>query len=231
MFLNRDPRYAIGDMGTFVNLRLPAELTLQISHKSEALDYAASDYFDYAGQSVGIRLGKRLAKGFNISPKWEWRRFRFDRPAFKVSEWGNWLPSPAQQQDHLLRYGCQADWMWQGLLLNVTYSYDVYNSNSYGFNFRRHRLSAVAAKQWLGVLLRFYATLQRKSYSDDLLPFWPLELDTEREESNFLIVDVSRELVPKVILLFRAACYENESPWPNLYYSKRLANIGIEFRF
>lgn len=231
MFLNREPRYALGNIGPFLNVRLPQGLILRVSYKSEGLDYAATDYYDYGGQSVGIQLGKRLYRGLNITPKWGWSSFRFNRPAFGVSPWGNWEPLDTQQQDYLLRYGCQVDWMWQGLLLNLTYYYETYNSNSYGYNFNRHRLNAVAAKRCFGLLLRFYATVQKKSYTDDLLPFWPLELDTEKEENNFLVVDISRELFPKVILILRVAWYENESPWPNLYYSKRLANIGLEFRF
>ena len=231
MFLNREPRYALGDFGLFLNLRLPARLKMHIYYKSEGLDYAASDYHDYSGQSVGLQLHKRVARGLSITPLWSWRRFCFNRPAFDISYWGNWVPLLTQQQDYLIGYGCQIDWIWRGLLLNLTYHYETYKSNSYGYNFHRHRLNLVGAIKCFGVLMRFYGTLQRKSYTDDLLPFWPLELDTEKEESNFLVIDISRELFPNVILIFRTAWYENESPWPNLYYSKRLVNIGVEFRF
>jgi len=231
MFLNRDLRYAIGDVGAFLNIKLPKAFLLHVSLKSEGLDYAASDSYDYSGPQVRIRLDKRFASGIQITPEWAWHRFHFNRSAFDISSEQFWISTGEHQEDHSNTFGCQVDWVYKGLLLNLRYYYEIYHSNSYGFNFKRHRVHVIAAKRCYGLLLRCYATLQRKSYSDDLLPFWPLQLDTEKEESNFLVIDISRELFPSVILLLRASWYQNESPWPNLYYSKRLFNLGVEFRF
>ena len=231
LFLNRDPRYGIGTVGAFINVYLPGRISCQVTGRAEGLDYATTDHHDYYGQGVFIRFGKRFLPALTVSPEIGFQSFNFNRQAFDFQSQNNWRPLPETQSDHNLRFGCTIDGSWQGYIINVSYFYEKYNSNSYGFNFDRHRLNIVAAKKLFGVLLRVYANLQRKSYTDDLLPFYPLEIDTEKEESNFLVTDISRELVPSIVLLVRLAWYENESPWPNLYYSKRLANLGFEFRF
>ena len=79
--------------------------------------------------------------------------------------------------------------------------------------------------------VRGYMTWQKKNYRDTLLPFLPIELDTEQEENNFYVLDLSRDLWPEITAVVRWAWYKNESPWANLYYKKTLLQTFLEWRF
>jgi len=56
-------------------------------------------------------------------------------------------------------------------------------------------------------------------------------LITEKKESNFAVLDLSRDLTSFLTLMPRIAWHKNESPWASLYYQKRLINLGVEMRF
>ena len=51
------------------------------------------------------------------------------------------------------------------------------------------------------------------------------------EESNFIVLDASRDISSSLTALVRFAWYKNESPWASLYYEKFLVNLGLELRF
>ena len=116
------------------------------------------------------------------------------------------------------------------ILLNLSANHERYHSNSYGYEYRKQYLTILVAKNFYGFLIRGVGEWQKKKYLDELLPAWPLELDTEREQSNFLVLDLSRDVTSSLTCVIRFAWYENESPWASFYYNKRLVNAGVEFR-
>ena len=81
------------------------------------------------------------------------------------------------------------------------------------------------------LLIRFYAMLQQKSYIEPFYTNVPLELDTEKIDSNFLIVDLSRTLIGDSAVFIRYAWYKNESLYRSIYYQKNLLTSGLEYRF
>ena len=229
IYLNGDSDYAIGHFAPYLQLNLPLSLILQTGYRSEGLDYAKSDNHDTSSPSYFFQISRRIAKDLSITPEFTFGNVLFERPAYTMSpDWG-WIPTDKKQEDRRYTIGLNADWFWRGFLLNVSYRYEDYRSNSYGFDMNRHVVDVIFAKNIGGFLVRSYASFQKKSYLDDLLPFWPLELDTEKEESNFLILDISYDF-PLFTLLTSFAWYKNESPWATLYYEKWLVNFGIEFR-
>ena len=232
IFLGRETDYAWGYLSPLVQISLPRNLTLQTGWRLESLDYAQSDYYDYSGPLYYAQISFPIVRGLSLSPQVSFGRLYMDRLAYRTTaDRKSWLPTQEKQDDRLRIYSLRADWMVKGILLNLSYNFETYRSNSYGFNFDRHQFTFMFAKQVVGILLRGYGTIQKKSYLDDLLPFWLLELDTEKEESNFAVLDLSHDLTSFLTLMLRTAWYKNESPWASLYYQKRLINIGMEMRF
>jgi hypothetical protein len=229
IYLNRDSDYAIGQISPYLQLSLPFHFDLQAGYRREGLDYSKSDNHDSRSPGFYLNISKQVAKDLTITPEVSLGTVHFDRPAYTTSaDWG-WTPKNRAQQDRLNSFGLAADKFWRGFLINISYRFEDYRSNSYGFDMNRHVVDVMFAKNIGGFLLRSYASFQKKTYLDDLLPFWPLELDTEKEESNFIILDISRDF-PLFTLLTSLAWYKNESPWATLYYEKWLVNFGIEFR-
>ena len=80
-------------------------------------------------------------------------------------------------------------------------------------------------------LLRAAFMLQHKRY---LLPSSPIslpELDPEREQSNYAVLDLTRNLSSQASWLLRLAYHNNETPVRGLFYQKLLLYSGLELRF
>ncbi|MBN1999861.1 hypothetical protein JW935_20055 [candidate division KSB1 bacterium] len=231
LFLNRNMDYLWDRMGPFVSLH-GRRCGLQLGYTLEGVDYARMDYFDCVSDFYDLQFYCNLRQNLQISPAFTLGKAVTNRPAYdRVADLFNWLKKNEQQQDQIRIYAVQMDWMWRGLLVNTSYGFEDLASNSFGFSYTKHFLTLMTAKSIHSVLLRAFASLQKKTYRDDMRPFWPLELDTEIEESNFFVFDVSKDLTSKTILMLRLAYYQNESPWANLYYEKMLIHLGFEFRF
>ncbi len=232
IFLGKEADYAWGHLTPMVQIALPKDITLQTGCRLEGLDYAQSDYYDYSGPLYYAQIGLPVARGLTLSPQVSLGRLHLNRQAYRpTQDRRSWLPSTEKQNDRLGLYSLRADWLVEGILLNLSYNFETYRSNSYGFDFDKHQFTFMFAKKLAGILFRGYGTIQKKSYLDALLPFWLLELDTEKEESNFAVLDLSRDFTSFLTLMLRIAWYKNESPWASFYYQKRLINLGTEMRF
>jgi hypothetical protein len=232
LFLSQDTDYALGQLSPFLQAKLPGQLFLQSGWRVENLDYAESDYYDYSSPAFYCQLGIPIVQDLTVSPEFSFGKVQLDRPAYRLTAGPqNWLPTTGRQSDKMYIYSIRVDWLWHGLLINSSYSFESYRSNSYGFNFNRHQMTLMFARKLTSILVRGYGTIQKKSYLDAFLPFWLLELDSEKEESNFAVLDLSRDLSSSLTLNLRAAWYKNESPWASLYYQKRMINLGMEIRF
>ncbi len=231
LFLNRDTDYLWDRTGPYIAWH-GGRHGVQLNYTAEGVDYARIDYFDSHSDYYALNYYYNLRPNFQISPSFTFGLAATNRPAYDfVADLFNWLRKDEQQQDQIRIYALQLDWLWRGLLLNAHYGFEDLESNSYGFGYSKHYITFMTAKNVEGVLLRIYATLQKKNYHDDVRPLWPLELDTEKEESNFFVFDVSRDLSAHTLLMLRLAYYRNESPWANIYYEKFLLHLGFEFRF
>ncbi|NIA28486.1 MAG: hypothetical protein GWP06_01070 [Actinobacteria bacterium] len=229
LFLNRDTDYALGYVSPFLQMQLLKNLTMQTGVRQENLDYAKSVYYDYKSPSVFVEMTKRFSHRISISPFFSYAVYRYDRPVFKLFPTFPEANAP-QQRDHANLFSLRAGWLWKGWLLNLSANHERYHSNSYGYEYRKQYLTILVAKNFYGFLIRGVGEWQKKKYLDELLPAWPLELDTEREQSNFLVLDLSRDVTSSLTCVIRFAWYENESPWASFYYNKRLVNAGVEFR-
>ncbi len=229
LFLNRDTDYALGYVSPFLQMRMSKNLTVQTGVRQENLDYAKSNYYDYNSPSVSVEVTKRFSNHISISPFFSYAVYRYNRPVFQLFPT---FPKTnvSKQRDHARLFSVRTDWLWKGWLVKLSANYERYHSNSYGYEYRKQYLTVLVAKNFHGFLIRAVGEWQKKKYLDDLLPAWPLELDTEREQSNFLVLDLSRDVTTFLTCVIRFAWYENESPWASFYYNKRLVNAGVEFR-
>jgi hypothetical protein len=231
-FHNKESDYTLDQLNPFIQVVLPAGFVLQTTYGDESMSYANTRFFDYESSLLYVSVTKKITPGLSISPMVSSGSIDLNRRAYKVVPGLlNWQQKNVLQQDRVVSYKVQMDWLYKGLLLNASYGYDAIASNSYGFSYRRHAVTLLFAKSLFGVLVRGYGTIQKKTYLDKMLPIWPLQLDTEKEESNFLVMDFSYDLTAATAVMIRCAYYNNESPWADLYYEKWLVNAGFEFKF
>ena len=232
LFLNKETDYALNRLNPFFQIALPAGFMLQTGYGDESLSYASTSFYNYNSSLLYLSVAKMVLPGLCVTPVFQTGSIDLNRQAYEiVPGLLNWQQKQDLQRDQLSCARIQLDWMYRGLLFNISYAYESVTSNSYGFGYRRHVLNLLFARNFFGLLVRGYGTIQSKMYRDEMLPIWPLYLDTEKEESNFLVMDFSYEVTRVSAIMLRCAYYKNESPWADLYYEKWLVNAGIEFNF
>jgi hypothetical protein len=215
-----------GALGSVV--QIADGLALDAGAETGQLDYAAGDAFDYAFTGAFVSLRRRLRPTAIVEAGVLHRRVdywqRFFTPSLEAT-------AGIAQRDQLTTVRLAAvysrKWLVQGGL-----EAQRNNSNVNLFDFSRLRvqmlLGVSPAPRWL---LRASVMLQHKRY-DDTVPGAPRpELDPEREQSNHFILDLSRDLSEKTVLLLRLSHRNNESPVRSLFYTKTVLFAGCELRF
>jgi len=209
-------------------------LTVRVSLQPQQLNYAVNDYYDYTGLETGIALTKNFSRKLSLELGWRHLCLEFNRTAQQGVQ-----PFPERhffsfaqnQADKIQKYSLQFLYAGQWFC-SLSYLYEYNQSNSSGFSYRNHWLIASLSKKIsASLLLRFYAMLQQKNYTEPFYTNVPLELDTEKIDSNFFIVDLSRTLTGGAAVFMRYAWYKNESLYRSIYYQKNLLTTGLEYRF
>ncbi len=232
LFLNQETDYAYGKGQLSLLKVLPAGFNAKGAVHVEMLDYAQSSFYNFIGPGgyghVQYRFNRNLLATVFANVQW----LTFNRPAYSDGPSYQVFQEPAShQKDHLQGYGLRIEAVLPGFIAQAAYRFENNASNSFAYDYSRHVAELLVGKTFAGFYLRGLLTLQKKYYPDDLVPFWPLQLDTEREENNYLVVDLSRALTPALDVMVRAAWYRNESIWANLYYQKTLLTISGEYHF
>ncbi|HNW60669.1 MAG TPA: hypothetical protein PKI62_13400 [bacterium] len=231
LFLKRGEDYAFGRGQLYLGLRLPARLLLKVGCSGEGLDYPGARFYDYSAPGLFLQLQRPVGGRFVVSGHASLQRLHYRRSLYQMVSRNEAFPlRDAYQRDRIASGGLRVEASWQGFLGQLGYRYEKSASNAPGYDYGRSVLEASFVQQLAGWYFRGVLTLQKKQYRDNLYPFWPLQLDTEQEESNFLVADLSRPLMERIELILRAAWYRNESPWANLYYRKRLLSFHFELR-
>ncbi len=231
-FLRGGPDYAHSTFTALAQGRLPARMALVLSCTREWLDYAGSSLYDAHAWGTEMSVSRALCGSFTATATCGVEWWCLDRPALAYDrDLRLWRALPQQHADRLISGGvrCELHKLGQWAL---GYLYEENESNSYGYSYAQHRVSLLAGVRLSrGLLLRTYALLQRKRYTDPAAPALPVGLDTEREQSNVWVVDLSRPLGNRYTAIFRLARYDNESLVRGRYYQKVLVNVSIERRF
>lgn len=231
-YLNNTADYGTSGGTLSATAGLSERSAFEVGVENGQLDYAASDsLFDYTFWGAFLSLRHRLAQSAFVELTAQRRMLDYLRFAYL-----RFNATPVQrasyaQQEHFstLRLAFTMSRKW---LLRASLEAQFNRSNSLGYDYDRLRLQALAAwspaKRWL---IRAAAMMQTKSYAESTPPIVPPEFDAEREQSNNLILDVSRDLSNELTLLARISYHDNESPIRGVFYRKTVFFTGMELRF
>lgn len=232
LYLNDILDYSSGGASAFT--QFPAVLNVQprLTFGLRNVHYQNFSAFDYSEIYLSWAASKKLGKRTAFTATLTAARTDYDRFALTFDEVNStFLFDRERQRDHAYAAKLQLNYS-KRYLLNLSYAFQHNTSNSFGYGYNRHQLTVVFGVPLpRQVWLRGYGALQIKHYRDENLPVFPTDIDTEREESNFFIIDVSKDLTPSLSALTRFAYYDNESIIRGRFYSKSLLTLGLDFRF
>lgn len=207
-------------------------LQATIGYEKEGLTYLNYNQYNFAAHHFYLQFSKRLGNSFSASLKTGYRAFDYQREAVSPEStpellFGLQKPQKDDNPYLSLQLGFQ-----KGIYGSLEYQVQRNLSNSYGFSFLQHKMTLSLIRSLpKGFMVRIFGSIQRKQYDEDLGRAFVTELDTEREVSNFLIFDCSKEISPSLAVLLRLSFYDNESPVPGRYYQKTLLSGSLEYRF
>jgi len=230
IYLNHTFDYSTGSFELFVRPPPVSNFFNEFAVAFSGLEYQNFPGFDYSEQQLKWTISRRLATGLTGILELSGRSIDYARNIVVTREDSTGFPEVRQEDDN---YKLQFKLNYtKSFLINFNYSVQFNDSNNPGYNYTRHQLVVIVGlpltrKIWL----RGYAAAQIKTYPDDVLPLFPIDVDTERDESNFFVLDVSRDLNPNLSALLRFAYYNNESVIRSRFYRKAILTAGFDFRF
>jgi hypothetical protein len=211
-------------------LSLPNNFVADLSGETGQLDYAASDLYDFTFNGAELAVRRPLSPNSAFEISFNYRALRYERRALAYHIFSGLIPQPFAQRDNL---GTARIALTHGrrLVTQLAVEMQINRSNSFGYDFNRFRVSGLLgfrpARRWM---VRAAGLLQNKNYRDDLSRLNLRDLDTEREQSNFLVVDLSRDVLAEISAIARVAFYDNESTVPGVFYRKMIYFAGLEAR-
>lgn len=232
IYLNDVLNYSTGSLESFVRPPPFWGFANEFSVRRAGIEYSDFPRFDYTEIRLGWTFSRTLSRRFG----WETSLFvtgiNYDREAISFDpENASLTIEPRKQNDDAIRLLTRFSYS-KSFLFSFSYSLEYNDSNSYGYTFSKHQFVLVTGIPLpRGIWLRGYGALQFKNYSEETLPMFPTDLDTEREESNFFVLDLSKDLNRGTTALLRFAYYNNESVIRSRFYSKFLLTTGFDFRF
>ncbi|MDZ7292631.1 MAG: hypothetical protein ONB44_21530 [candidate division KSB1 bacterium] len=209
---------------------LPHRILANLRMETGQLDYAETDFYDFTFRGAEFSLRRALGASSSLEATMNRRVLRYQRRAFSYHEPQGLVQKSELQRDVLttLRLTMTGG---RKIVTQVTLEAQMNRSNSFGYDFRRVRACGLLGfrphQRWM---LRAAGALQNKRYRDDLSRLNLRDLDTEREQSNFVVLDLSRDLSAEISLVARVAFYDNESTVPSVFYRKTLYFAGLEVR-
>jgi len=227
-FNGRDWHYFLKTSELFLTLNvLPFHST--IGYENEGLNYFNYNKYNFNAHHFYLLVTKRFDGYFSANLKTGYRLLNYRRLIVVLEDYSDYLKE--FQKDDNPYISLQLTYR-KGMLGSVDYQFQRYLSNSYGFSYRQHKLTlSLISSLKKGFLVRIFGGIQRKNYDEELDRIIVTELDTEREISNFLILDCSKEIASSLGFLIRMSWYNNESPIPGRYYQKMLTSLSFEYRF
>jgi hypothetical protein len=214
----------IAGVGAMITPRISTELSAETGQ----LDYALGNEFDFTFKGAWLAL--RFHPGGRLS--WEaavlQRRLRYRSRLF-LTDTGMLQVAPQDDDLTILRLGASYG---RKYFLRARLEAQRNRSNRDIFEYDRAQFHFLFGcnpfPRWM---LRVAFMLQHKRY---LVPSSPVslpELDPEREQSNYAVVDLSRHLSAEMDWLLRLSYHNNETPVRGLFYRKALLFTGFEMRF
>lgn len=231
LYLNDVLDYSSGSIELFFRPPNIFNFGNEFALKASGIAYQNFPAFDYSANefrwSVSRKLSSRLIGAFILSGT----EVKYDRPALSFNPVDSLRVNNFDQKDRLLNAQWQLNYT-KSFLVNFKYLFQYNNSNSFGYSFFKHQFVLILGFPVTRTIwLRGYTLFQFKNYSEKAIPIFPTDVDTEREESNFFVLDISRDFKPNLTALVRFAYYNNESIIRSQFYRKLLITTGFDFRF
>jgi len=228
LYLNDNLDYVNGNGEVFLQTPLFSSIASELAYQAAGINYQNFSIFDYSDNQIKWQISRKLTTTFTSSIEFSFRQIRYKRTL-------NFNPNQPsfglKQKDDNYKVFFQLNYT-RKFLVNLSYSFIHNDSNTQGFGYNRHQIVLFfGTPLFAGVWLRGYSAYQSKHYTEDFIPVFPIDLDTEREESNFFIADLSRDLNPGLTALLRLAYYNNESIIRSRFYRKFLVTAGFDIRF
>ncbi|MFQ5824747.1 MAG: hypothetical protein ACE5JB_11870 [bacterium] len=232
IYLNDILDYVMGSAEVY--LRLPPILNFgsEIALKSGGLNYQNFSAFDYSDIQLRWVISKIVASRFIWNFELSSKLVKYDRSIqiFIPAEDNTLAELAVNQTDKNYKLLIQLGYT-KSFLLNLTYTFQRNNSNSFGYSYNKNQFIVIFGFPFAGgIWLRGFSAIQTKNYTEKTFPIFPLDIDTEREESNFFVLDFSKDIRPNITALIRIAYYNNESVIRSQFYQKTIFTVGFDLR-
>jgi hypothetical protein len=230
-FSNRPIRYLTWATCGYGWLSFPAAYQLQFGYRRHGLDNQNYTEINDRGTEIYGALQKTLLRQWDIEIEVNRNQLDYQRYTYvKTREVIINSNSKEFQKDQLQRFIFTLRHSGQ-LLWKMSYIIEDNQSNSYGFSYQSMALithfSSRLAERYI---IRLYAMMQQKFYRESLGPDVLNTPDSESQDSNFLVCDLSRNVTAQKSIFIRFGSYNNESAYRSHYYHKNTLTLGIEFR-
>lgn len=231
LYLENVADYATTSGSVIAGVALSKKFLAELGAETGQLDYSATDFYDFTFGGLELALRGSLRPNYFVETTINRRELRYGKRRALAYEGGLGLaPKPELQRDALTTWRVAMTFS-RKFLVQAALEAQANHSNSFGYDFYRLRASGLLGvrfgKRWM---LRAAGVVQGKRYRDDLARLNLRDLDTEREQSNFIAVDLSRDFSAAVSAVARLAFYDNESTVPGVFYRKVLYFTGVEIR-
>ena len=231
IYLNDILDYVAGSAELY--LRLPPILNFrnEVAFKTTGLNYQNFPTFDFSENQIRWAISKRIGSRFTWQMELSAQQVKYDRNVINIPEESTLVILDMKHLDHNYKAQFQLNYI-KTFLINLNYSFEHNASNSFGYDYYKHQIIVIFGFQFpQNIWLRGYGATQLKDYTEEFIPIFPTDIDTEREESNFFILDLSKDLSANLTLLLRFAYYNNESVIRSRFYRKKIVTLGFDLRY
>ena len=228
---DRDNWLGTGEI--WLQLAFPKGISGRLSFYRSSLDYASYEFFDFNSNRGGLSLAKKISRKLLIGIGSSFERVIYRRDSFDYSELihEDVVVEKGKQIDHLYQVTLFLEY-YRGFLVKTDYSFERNNSNSFGYSYRKHHILLVFAKNILcRSMIKLFFAQQFKTYIESTDQLLLLNLDTEGEQDNIFIAELSRGFSSQCTAFLRFHWTKNESLVRDRLYEKKFTSIGIEYQF
>lgn len=231
-YLNDVLDYATGSAELFFQFPAIARFGNEIAVTGSNVNYQNFSTFDYSEWQFKWKLWRKLSPRLTWSLEFAGKQISYIRTILETDIGQSVLPFvDVELDDHNYILKTQLNYS-KSFLVNLSYTFQHNDSKIAQYTYYKHQFTLVFGFPLRdSVWLRGYGAAQFKDYRDDAFDFFPIDIDTEKEQSNFFVLDLSKDLNPGLTALVRLAYYNNESIERGRFYRKTLLTLGFDYRF
>ena len=213
-------RTGLGDLGR-----------LTLGYRYSFYNFKTFHTFDYGAHTPNIQLTRALAGGLIGSLGYSYTHRKYQRLINRPDSRGVLVQLDQTQRDRLHQLDFTAA-LSRTFLLDFTYSLQRNDSNNFGFSYWNNRFSILFAdKLPREFFLNAYLFFELRRYSDKVSEPILVDIITEDNDNNGLVLKLSRPLNPKLEAAATLSAFRNQSSIRDLNFNKGLFNFSLTCRF